>query len=205
VGKSQMEYSEDLEASRSQSKSDNGRIERVELTAEDVCGICKYWLDIANLFLIGQIDLSKDGQSYPLDSRLGVLPSGMFCDSFADSYANKHFADSRQVSPRLRLDFWTSGRHTPRWKPILLRWVYRGNGTACVATILLGLDRQGPSSNTHACVDIGMGACTNKYGGMHKLSRSFGHTVLFGVVRGGLLASLLCHHKPVVQTFRTTY
>lgn len=36
VDKSKMEYTEDLEARRSQSKSDNGRIERVELTPEEV-------------------------------------------------------------------------------------------------------------------------------------------------------------------------
>ena len=36
IDKMQMEFSEDLEAMGSQQKSDIGRIERVELTAEDV-------------------------------------------------------------------------------------------------------------------------------------------------------------------------
>lgn len=34
--KTQMDFTEDLEATRSQSKNDEGRIERVELTPEDV-------------------------------------------------------------------------------------------------------------------------------------------------------------------------
>ena len=37
ASKTEMEYTEDLEATRSRSKTDQGHIERVELTAEDVC------------------------------------------------------------------------------------------------------------------------------------------------------------------------
>jgi hypothetical protein len=37
VGKAHMEFAEDLEARKSSTKSDNGHIERVTLTAEEVC------------------------------------------------------------------------------------------------------------------------------------------------------------------------
>jgi len=38
--KTHTEFSEDLERRASNPKSDNGRIERVELTAEEVCEAC---------------------------------------------------------------------------------------------------------------------------------------------------------------------
>lgn len=38
TGKTHLEFSEDVEATRTHSKSDDGRIERVELTAEEVRG-----------------------------------------------------------------------------------------------------------------------------------------------------------------------
>lgn len=80
VDKTHMEYSEDLEARRSHSKSDNGRIERVELTAEDVCGVCYTARERVKLIVMsGQIDLSKDRQGHSSNPGLGVLSPGMIC------------------------------------------------------------------------------------------------------------------------------